>query len=231
MEVNMNTFKKITLAALILGAGAQTIHAHPWTTKAIAAATLTGLGLGLGTVKYYGFNTVTNAVLEKFADAKNWMFGAISNKLSNAVYGSYKNQINTLQKSRSEILEKADSTQGRLEIENRELKNTVKDTTELRQKHARNVEFSSQKRTQELAKDMKEAQKKIAELKADATQMRYDAIMELKKFHDQMAHLIEVAPQMTAEYFEEKAAQTESDEGSLSPVSSADAEEFHVINS
>lgn len=98
----MNIFKKLTLAALILGAGAQTINAHPWTTKAIAVATLAGLGLGAGTVKYYGFNTVTNAVLEKCANAKNWF----STKLSNMVYGSYKKQIQSIRNAQTAHLEK-----------------------------------------------------------------------------------------------------------------------------
>lgn len=98
----MNIFKKLTLAALILGAGAQTINAHPWTTKAIAVATLAGLGLGAGTVKYYGFNTVTNAVLEKCANAKNWF----STKLSDIVYGSYKKQLQKERNAKTAYLEK-----------------------------------------------------------------------------------------------------------------------------
>lgn len=86
----MNTFKKLTLAVLILGTGAQTINAHPWTTKAITAATLAGLSLGTAVaIKYYGFNTAINVVLEKYANAKNWF----SNKLSDSVYGSHMKQL------------------------------------------------------------------------------------------------------------------------------------------
>lgn len=218
----MNTYKKLLLATLILGISSQAINAHPWNTKAIAAVTLAGLGLGYGTVKYYGFNTIANAVLEKCANAKNWMFGTISNKLSDTVHGSYKKQITQVQNSRSTILEE----KANLVSENRELKRTAEQTAELRNKHARNVQVSSQKHTQDLAKDIKEAQKKIAELKADTTQMRYDVIMELKKFHDQIAHLIKVAPQMTTEYFEEAATQN-NDEAttSESSIASTDAEE------
>lgn len=117
MEVYMNTFKKLTFAALILGAGTQTINAHPWTTKAIAAATLTGLGLGYGTIKYYGFNTVTNAVLEKCANAKNWF----SNKLSDAVFGSYKKQIAQLRDAHTKHLVEVADEQAILKEEIREV--------------------------------------------------------------------------------------------------------------
>lgn len=117
MEVYMNTFKKLTLAALILGASAQTINAHPWTTKAIAAMTLTGLGLGLGTVKYYGFNTVTNAVLEKCANAKNWF----STKLSDAVFGSYKKQIQNMRDAHTNHLVEVADEQAILKEEIREV--------------------------------------------------------------------------------------------------------------
>lgn len=98
----MNTLTKITLAALILGAGSQQINAYPWSPKAIAAVTLAGLGLGAaGAGKYYGFNTITTAVLEKCANAKNWF----TNKLSDAVYGSYKKQIQQLRDERTRLLE------------------------------------------------------------------------------------------------------------------------------
>lgn len=97
----MNTLKKLTLIALILGAGAQTINAHPWTTKTIAVTTLAGLGLGFSTVKYYGFNAITNAVLEKCANAKNWF----SSKLSDVVYGSHNIQIQKLNEQRTKLLE------------------------------------------------------------------------------------------------------------------------------
>lgn len=111
----MNTFKKLTLAALILGAGAQTINAHPWTTKAIVAATLTGLGAGA--VKYYGFNTVTNAVLEKCANAKNWF----SSKLSDAIFGSYKKQIQKLHDGHTNHLTEIVDEQAILKEEIREV--------------------------------------------------------------------------------------------------------------
>lgn len=107
----MNTFNKIMLGALILGTGAQTINAHPWTTKAIAAVTLAGLGIG--TVKYYGFNTVTNAVLEKCANAKNWF----SNKVSDAVFGSYKKQIQSLRKAQTKHLKEVAEEQAILKEE------------------------------------------------------------------------------------------------------------------
>lgn len=101
MEVYMNTLKKIMLAVLILGASAQTLNAHPWTTKTIATTTLAGLGFGFVAVKYYGFNTITNAVLEKCANAKNWF----SNKLSDVVYGSHNMQIQKLNAQRTRLLE------------------------------------------------------------------------------------------------------------------------------
>lgn len=207
----MNTFKKLILATLILGASSQAINAHPWSTKAIAAATLAGLGLGAtGAVKYYGFNTITNAVLEKCAKAKNWLFDSVSNKISNMIYGSHNQRIQKLNQIRSEILTQADLDKNRLELENSKLKTGAQQSAQLSAQHAKNVQFSTQQRTLELAKKLKVVQQQMDELKKDATQMRYDVIMELKQFHDQITHLIKVAPQMTAEYFEENATSVNS---------------------
>ncbi len=69
-RLSMNFTKKLLLATLMLGVGTQTATAHPWSAKALAAATVAGLGLGYGAVKYYGFNNLTNAALEKCANGK-----------------------------------------------------------------------------------------------------------------------------------------------------------------
>lgn len=98
----MNTFKKLILATLILGVSSQAINAHPWSTKAIAAATVAGLGLGAASaIKYYGFNTIATAALEKCANAKNWF----ANKISDALFGSYKKQIAQLREAQTKYLE------------------------------------------------------------------------------------------------------------------------------
>lgn len=92
----MNTFKKLILATLILGVGTQAINAHPWSTRALAAATVAGLGLGAA--EYFGFTKVTKTVLEKCANAKNWVsdlaYHKIPNSITNALFGSYIKQIN-----------------------------------------------------------------------------------------------------------------------------------------
>lgn len=110
----MNTFKKLILATLILSAGTQAIHANPFSPKAIAAVTLAGLGLGTaGAVKYYGFNTVATAVLEKCANAKNWF----SNKISDYVFGSYKKQIASMRAAQTQYLEQMADEQAILKQE------------------------------------------------------------------------------------------------------------------
>lgn len=100
----MNLTKKLLLAALIMGIGTQNVSAHPWSAKALAAATVAGLGLGYGAVKYYGFNNLTNAALEKCANGKNWasdfIYNTIPNSFKNALFGSYIKQIEACKDAR-----------------------------------------------------------------------------------------------------------------------------------
>lgn len=114
----MNTIKKLIFATLIIGSAVPAIQAYSWTPKTIAAVTLAGLGFGTAaTIKYYGFNSITNAVLEKCANAKNWFSG----KLSDAVYGSYKKQIQSLRAAQTKHLERIADEQAILKQEIKEV--------------------------------------------------------------------------------------------------------------
>lgn len=196
----MNIFNKILLGALILGTGTQAINAHPWTTKTIAAVTLAGLGLGTaGTIKYYGFNSIANAALEKCANAKNWF----SNRLSDAIFGSYKKQLQTERAAKTAVLEAQADTQAKLkEAHHKALaeKEAQLEAQEARiqeeMQHAKNVTTSRRLNAIELTAKIKKAHDAQVALRADHAQLKADVRKLLDAYNIDLTDLINNMPHL-----------------------------------
>lgn len=196
----MNTVKKLIFATLIVGSTVPAIQAYSWTPKTIAAVTLAGLGFGTAaTIKYYGFNSITNAVLEKCANAKNWF----SSKISDAVYGSYKNQMHLLSLSHTLHLEqvKEEAKQKSTQQED-QIKEATRRAQESAQQ-AKNVSTARRLTAIELVSKIKKAHDAHVSLKKDHAQLKADVRRLLDEYNINLTNLINNMPhlpQATAEY-------------------------------